>query len=169
FALKAGEILALLGENGAGKSTLIKIFAGVYTADGGSVLYHGEPYRHKAPKSGEVQRVAFIHQDLGLLEWMTVAENIAMSVGFPRRGGNIHWDRAEELARRALDKIGAEIDPMRRVQHLTRTEKSLVAIARALAVDPTCWCSTNRRRACRPTTSSACSPRSSGCATRGSA
>ena len=135
FALKAGEILALLGENGAGKSTLIKIFAGVYTADGGSVLYHGEPYRHKAPKSGEVQRVAFIHQDLGLLEWMTVAENIAMSVGFPRRGGIIHWDRAEELARRALDKIGAEIDPMRRVQHLTRTEKSLVAIARALAVD----------------------------------
>jgi ribose transport system ATP-binding protein len=135
FALKAGEILALLGENGAGKSTLIKIFAGVYTADGGSVLYRGEPYRHAPPKSGETQRVAFIHQDLGLLEWMTVAENIAISVGFPRRNGLIAWGEAEAVAQRALDKIGADIDPTRRVQSLTRTEKSLVAIARALAVE----------------------------------
>jgi ribose transport system ATP-binding protein len=135
FALNAGEILALLGENGAGKSTLIKIFAGVYAADSGGVLYRGEPYRHAPPKSGTVQRVAFIHQDLGLLESMTVAENIAMSVGFPRRCGLIAWSEAETIAQRALDKIGTEIDPTRRVQSLRRTEKPLVAIARALAVE----------------------------------
>ncbi|QND50780.1 sugar ABC transporter ATP-binding protein [Phyllobacterium sp. 628] len=135
LSLKAGEILALLGENGAGKSTLIKILAGVHTPDDGSVFYHGKPYHHTPPKTGISQRVAFIHQDLGLLEWMTVAENIALTVGFPRKAGLISWRTAETLARRALDLIGSDIDPDRRVQDLSRTEKSMVAIARALAVD----------------------------------
>ncbi|MGV1793392.1 sugar ABC transporter ATP-binding protein [Rhizobium sp. A37_96] len=135
FSLASGEILALLGENGAGKSTLIKILAGVYTPDGGEVRYRGSRYQHAAPKSGLKQRVAFIHQDLGLLEWMTVAENIALAIGFPRRIGVIDWDKTGRTARAALDLIGSDIDPDRRVQDLSRTEKSLVAIARALAVE----------------------------------
>ena len=135
FTVGSGEILALLGENGAGKSTLIKVLAGVYTPDEGEVQYRGKRYHHTPPKSGAKQRVAFIHQDLGLLEWMTVAENIALTVGFPRKAGIISWGGTEIVARTALNLIGSDIDPDRRVQDLSRTEKSLVAIARALAVE----------------------------------
>ena len=83
--LHAGEILALLGENGAGKSTLIKMLAGIHAPDEGQILVHGQPYQHRPAVAGERQTIAFIHQDLGLIEWMTVAENMAMGQGFPRR------------------------------------------------------------------------------------
>src|SRR3954470_24527809 len=73
----AGEIVALLGENGAGKSTLIKILAGVYPLDSGTVSYRGAEVTHALRRLP----IAFIHQDLGLIEWMTVAENISMMLG----------------------------------------------------------------------------------------
>ncbi len=77
--------------------------------------------------------IAFIHQDLGLIEWMTVAENICLTLGYPRRFGLVDFRAAERRARAALSTLGADIDPDVRVQNLGRTEKSLVAIARALA------------------------------------
>jgi len=131
MSLKAGEILALLGENGAGKSTLIKILAGVYTLDKGSVTLRG------ADVTNSLRRlpIAFIHQDLGLIDWMTVAENICMTLGFPRRHGLIDWSATRRRAAAALDVLGADIDPDVRIQNLSRTEKSLVAIARALAAE----------------------------------
>ncbi|APX14138.1 sugar ABC transporter ATP-binding protein [Tateyamaria omphalii] len=130
-----GEIVALLGENGAGKSTLIKVLGGIHTADAGQVLIDGVPYQHKPAGFGERQKVAFIHQDLGLIEWMTVAENIGLALGFSKKNGLIRWKDVERFAVEALRKVDAEFDPTTRVEDLTRTEKSLVAIARALAVD----------------------------------
>ena len=127
----AGEIVALLGENGAGKSTLIKILAGVYSLDSGSVTYRGQdatPALRRLP-------IAFIHQDLGLIEWMTVAENICLTLGYPRRFGIVDWTAARARAAKALSVLGADIDPDLRIQNLSRTDKSLVAIARALAAD----------------------------------
>ena len=132
MTLKAGEILALLGENGAGKSTLIKILAGVYALDAGSVSFRGVEVTHALRRLP----IAFIHQDLGLIDWMTVAENICMTLGFPRRLGMIDQDAARRRAAAALDALGADIDPDTRIQNLSRTEKSLVAIARALAAEP---------------------------------
>ena len=132
MTLRVGEILALLGENGAGKSTLIKILAGVYTLDAGEVSFRG------ADVTNSLRRlpIAFIHQDLGLIDWMTVAENIGMTLGFPRRLGLIDWEAARRRAALALEALGADIDPDTRIQNLSRTEKSLVAIARALAAEP---------------------------------
>lgn len=126
-----GEIVALLGENGAGKSTLIKVLAGVVQADGGSIHFAG------ADATANPRRlpIAFIHQDLGLIEWMTVAENICLALGYPRRFGVVHWGAARARARRALQSLDAAIDPDTRVQSLSRTEKSLVAISRALAAE----------------------------------
>jgi ribose transport system ATP-binding protein len=130
-----GEIVALLGENGAGKSTLIKVLGGIHAADSGQVCVDGTPYNHVAGKVSQKQAVAFIHQDLGLIDWMSVAENIALAIGYVRRHGRIDWAATESRARAALAHVEADFEPTARVGSLTRTEKSLVAIARALAVE----------------------------------
>jgi ribose transport system ATP-binding protein len=131
MSLGSGEIVALLGENGAGKSTLIKILAGVYTLDSGSVSFRGED----ATSMLRRLPISFIHQDLGLIEWMTVAENICLTLGYPRRFGVVDWRAARDRAAAALEVLGADIDPDLRIQNLSRTEKSLVAIARALTAE----------------------------------
>jgi len=130
-----GEIVALLGENGAGKSTLIKTLGGIHAPDSGQVCVDGVPYNHVAGKVTQKQAVAFIHQDLGLIEWMSVAENIALAVGYVRKAGRIDWTATEARARDALALVEADFEPTARVASLSRTEKSLVAIARALAVE----------------------------------
>jgi ribose transport system ATP-binding protein len=126
-----GEIVALLGENGAGKSTLIKVLGGIHTADSGTITFGGDTLddasRHRS--------IAFIHQDLGLIDWMTVAENICLGLGYPRRHGLVDWAKAREQAARALREMGADIDPDARIQSLDRTEKSIVAISRALVAN----------------------------------
>jgi len=129
FDVSAGEIVALLGENGAGKSTLIKIMAGVFRADDGTMLFKGEPLT----ATNRAGRIAFIHQDLGLIPWMTVSENMMLGTRYRRRFGLIDWRNAREQAREALAIVGGDLDPDDRVGDLTRTERSLVAIARALA------------------------------------
>ena len=128
LVLERGRILALLGENGAGKSTLIKMLAGVHAPDAGEILVNGSAI---GPASRE--RIAFIHQDLGLIDSMTVAENIAIVCGYARAGSLISWRRTAAAARATLDAIGADVDPNALVGGLSRTEKSLLAIARALA------------------------------------
>jgi ribose transport system ATP-binding protein len=139
FDVARGEIVALLGENGAGKSTLIKVLGGVHKADSGGVTLAGVPYHHGSRHGGEA--VSFIHQDLGLIEWMTVAENVGLARGFARapttlgRLGVIGWAECARVAREALALVGCDIDPETRIQALSRTEKSLVAIARALVAD----------------------------------
>jgi ribose transport system ATP-binding protein len=129
--VRRGEIVALLGENGAGKSTLIKILASVHAADAGAIRWQGQAVTEHLRRLP----IAFIHQDLGLIEWMTVAENICLALGYPRRFGIVDWCAARRRAARALEQLGADIDPDVRVQSLSRTEKSLVAISRALAED----------------------------------
>jgi ribose transport system ATP-binding protein len=132
--VERGEIVALLGENGAGKSTLIKVLGGIHRPDEGGVFIDGAPYAHEAGKAGG-QKVAFIHQDLGLIDWMSVAENIALALGYARRGRRIDWTATEAKADAALKLVEAEFPSTSRVSSLTRTQKSLVAIARALAAD----------------------------------
>ncbi|WP_416985191.1 sugar ABC transporter ATP-binding protein [Streptomyces sp. T028] len=125
----AGSVLALLGPNGAGKSTLIKVLAGVHHADTGRITVDGHPLgSHAATRA-----MSFIHQDLGLVEWMTVAENIALSTGYPRRAGLVSWRRTRERCSDALRTVAAHLDPDAPVARLAPAERSLVAIARALA------------------------------------
>lgn len=125
----AGSVLALLGPNGAGKSTLIKILAGVHHADTGRITVDGHPLgSHAAAHS-----MSFIHQDLGLVEWMTVAENIALGTGYPRRAGLVSWRRTRERCADALRIVAGHLDPDASIARLAPAERSLVAIARALA------------------------------------
>ena len=130
FEVRAGEVHALLGENGAGKSTLIKILAGVHGADSGEIRLKDRPVNPAA----ERLPICFIHQDLGLVDTMTVSENIAVIAGYPRRRGLISWRQARAEARTALERMGGGVNPDARVGDLPAAEKSIVAIARAIAV-----------------------------------
>ncbi|MEU2061271.1 sugar ABC transporter ATP-binding protein [Streptomyces sp. NPDC013455] len=125
----AGRVLALLGPNGAGKSTLIKVLAGVHRADAGQVTVAGHPLGSQ----GASRAMSFIHQDLGLVDWMTVAENIALGIGYRRRAGLISWRRTRERCAKALTTVAGHLDPAAPAARLSPAERSLVAIARALA------------------------------------
>ncbi|MFJ8467530.1 sugar ABC transporter ATP-binding protein [Streptomyces swartbergensis] len=127
--IHGGSVLALLGHNGAGKSTLIKILAGVYRADEGRVSVAG----HALGTDAASAEMSFIHQDLGLVEWMTVAENVALGTGYPRRGGLVSWRQVRRRCIKALDVVAGHLDPDAAIADLTRAERSLVAIARALS------------------------------------
>lgn len=128
----AGEIHALLGENGAGKSTLIKILAGKYRADGGTIIYQGKDIGLDVDQIS----LSVVHQDLGLIESMSVMENIALTVGYRRKRSRlISWKETYRTAKEVLAKMDCAISPEREVATLSAAEKSIVAIARALAGD----------------------------------
>lgn len=130
FTINRGEIHALLGANGAGKSTLIKILSGFYRPDGGTI----EVTAGSDP-SGPGGKVSFIHQDLALVGNLTVAENVALLRGFPKRRGRISWMDVRRQAVNSLDLVGGGIDVDSKVNELSRADQSLVAIARALSED----------------------------------
>jgi ribose transport system ATP-binding protein len=119
-----GQIHALIGENGAGKSTFIKILAGIYKEDKGTIRF--------VANEGGRANIAFIHQDLGLIPSMTVAENIVLGDDYPRRARLVDWTGVETAAKAALDMLGVHFDPRSEVADLTLAERALVAIARAL-------------------------------------
>jgi len=132
FEVYEGEIHALLGENGAGKSTLIKILAGVseYVPDEGEFWIKGQ----KIQLHAQELPISFIHQELGLIPTMTVAENIALVLGYQRRRGLIAWGETKKRASEVLKMLGSTVDCDTEVSALPAAEKSIVAISRALAV-----------------------------------
>jgi ribose transport system ATP-binding protein len=131
FDVRRGEVHALLGQNGAGKSTLIKILAGVYEADAGQIMFD----KKLAQPGTDALPIAFIHQDLGLVEWMTIAENVAFQTGYPRSwAGLISWPKVKRAAADALAIMGSDLDPDAPISSLPAAERSLVAIGRALAI-----------------------------------
>lgn len=130
LALNRGEIHALVGENGAGKSTLIKCLAGVYQADDGQIRLNGtrvEPHFGALP-------IAFVHQDLGLVDELSVGENVALVTGFPRRRGLIDWKRVWSQTRDTYAAMQVEPpDPRLPVGALGAAGRAILGIVRALA------------------------------------
>jgi ribose transport system ATP-binding protein len=137
FDVEPGEIHALLGVNGAGKSTLIKILAGAHHQDAGHIEVHGERLdAGHDPAAAQAAGIAFVHQDLGLVEDISVADNIALQIGFDRRFGLVRGRATSARVARALKEVGADFSPDRLVNSLSRDEQVLCALARALALDP---------------------------------
>lgn len=133
FALRAGEIHALIGENGAGKSTFIKILAGVYDYDGGEITLDG---RSVQPQVDRLP-IAFVHQDPAFAEELSVGENIAFGMGYPRRGGLIDWKAVKSQAIHIYQTMEVQpLDPERLVSTLTAPEKAILSIVRTLARAP---------------------------------
>jgi ribose transport system ATP-binding protein len=139
FDVRAGEIHALLGANGAGKSTLIKILAGLYDLDAGRIEVLGKALESTHGQGRAAARaggIAFVHQDLGLVEDISVADNIALQLGFEKRFGLISSRSTEARIQHVLASVGAEFGADRMVSSLSRDEQVLCAVARALAQEP---------------------------------
>jgi ribose transport system ATP-binding protein len=136
LSVAPGEVHALLGENGAGKSTLVRILAGVEAQDRGVVRLFGEelPVPHR-PGHVAGRRGAFIHQDLALLDELSVAENVALVAGYRTRRRLISWSRTRAAARDILGRLELQLDVDAPVGELPPGRRALVAIARALALD----------------------------------
>jgi ribose transport system ATP-binding protein len=128
-----GRVHALLGENGAGKSTLIKILAGVYQADTGAILYHGQRFTHLTPRQALAAGIRVIYQELALLPYLSVAENIFLGHEPRTRLGLIDLARMYAASRALLDRLGAAIDPAVPVSELTVAGQQMVEIAKALS------------------------------------
>lgn len=134
FAVVPGEIHALLGENGAGKSTLIKVIAGVYQAEAGTIAVAGRPLPvHFGPAEAGRHGLRFVHQDLGLVDGLSVAENVALDAGYCRRRGLIDFAATERRVAALLARAGCRVSPSAYVGELSRAEKVMVAVARAFS------------------------------------
>jgi ABC-type glutathione transport system ATPase component len=148
---------ALLGENGAGKSTLVKIVAGDYQADDGTLDYDGEVHKVVTPRQARDLGVAIIFQEFQDAATLTVAENISLG-RLPNRRGFVDWRAVNQRARRILDQLQVDIDP-------DASARSSRSPARSPA-PPGCSSSTSRRPRCRITRPRSCSASSAGSRTR---
>ncbi|TWH18786.1 sugar ABC transporter ATP-binding protein [Prauserella rugosa] len=129
-----GEVHVFAGENGAGKSTLMKLVAQVEEPTSGTIELHGTPMTYRGPGHAREFGVAMVHQEFALAPDLTVAENLFIG-GEPGRGGWISRARERRDARELLSRVGADLDPGRRVAQLSTAEQQRVELAKALAVD----------------------------------
>jgi len=133
LTVERGEVHALLGENGSGKSTFIKILSGYHAPDpNGSVLVDESELTFGSPTASHAAGLRFVHQDLGLVDTETVADNVALSAGFTTRLGTVRRQESRRLAREDLARVGLDLDPATTVEKLSPAQKTGVAIARAL-------------------------------------
>jgi ribose transport system ATP-binding protein len=130
--LAGGEVHALVGENGAGKSTLIKIMTGAYSRDAGTITLEGKQVDFHSPEDAQALGVVAVYQEVNLLAFRTVAENIYLGRE-PRRLGFIDWKRMNADAGALLKSLGLEIDPRATLGSLNIALRQMVAIARGVS------------------------------------
>ena len=130
--LARGEVHALVGENGAGKSTLIKIMTGAYSRDAGTITLEGRQVDFQSPEDAQARGVVAVYQEVNLLAFRTVAENIYLGRE-PRRWRLIDWKRMNADAAALLKSLGLEIDPRATLGSLNIALRQMVAIARGVS------------------------------------
>ena len=134
LTVRAGEVHGLLGQNGSGKSTLIKILAGYHGADGGEITMFGEPVSLPIVSSQDVG-IAVIHQDLGLVDSMTVMENIGVSDGFGRASlAPVRWRSFRRDVQKLMERLDCDVSPDQLVAELRGSDRSMVAIGRSMRI-----------------------------------
>ncbi|MCT4543926.1 MAG: sugar ABC transporter ATP-binding protein [Vallitalea sp.] len=131
FDVTKGECIAICGENGAGKSTLMKILTGIYNKFEGEILYKGENIEHFSPLEIQNKGISMIHQELNLLDEMTVAQNIYLCRE-PKKNGLIDFKKMNQDAKELLQSL-EEIDPTSKVKDLGIAKKQIVEIAKSLS------------------------------------
>ncbi|MBY5566634.1 sugar ABC transporter ATP-binding protein [Rhizobium leguminosarum] len=133
FRLKRASVHALMGENGAGKSTLMKILAGIYTPDKGDIRLKGIEIRLKSPLDALENGIAMIHQELNLMPFMTVAENIWIRREPKNRLGFIDHGVMHRMTEELFARLNISIDPDIEVRFLSVANRQMVEIAKAVS------------------------------------
>ena len=135
LTVKKGEIMALMGENGAGKSTLMNILTGVISKDSGSVVFDGKHYEDPTIKQMEDAGIAFVHQELNVINDLTVYENIFLNREISNVLGIVNAKEEIKQTRKLFNDLGVDIDPEMMVSELKTSEKQLLEICKALHMD----------------------------------
>ncbi len=135
FAVRRGEVHALVGENGAGKSTLIKICGGVFQPDSGQIRFDSREIRFVSPLESRNAGISIVHQEIPICGHLTAAENIFLGESLPKRSGLIQWAEVNERSRALFDRLHADIRPTDLAGSLSIAQQQMVIIAQALSID----------------------------------
>ncbi|MCW2617480.1 MAG: transporter related protein, partial [Modestobacter sp.] len=137
LAVRRGEVHAICGENGAGKSTLMKVLSGVYPAGSydGEIVFDGQVVTFGGIRDSEHVGIVIIHQELALVPYLSIAENIFLGNERKGRSGLIDWNKANADAAQLLDSVGLDENPVTPVGQLGVGKQQLVEIAKALSKD----------------------------------
>src|SRR5579872_1940785 len=133
FSCRKGKVHALVGENGAGKSTLIKILAGAHQADNGEIVFKGRGYTGFTAREAMATGISTIYQELNLVQYMTVAENIFLGREPRNRLGVIDTRRMLQESADLLNRLGIKLSPSMQIDDLTVASRQMVEIAKALS------------------------------------
>jgi ABC-type sugar transport system ATPase subunit len=133
--IPAGRVLGLVGKNGAGKSTLIKVLGGAVHPDEGTIHIDGEAVTIGNPHHSTALGIAVVHQELADIPNLSVAENVEIGLGYPKRAGLFDRKALRRKTKGILERIGAETDPAALQASLSLAQRRLVMIARGLAAD----------------------------------
>jgi ABC-type sugar transport system ATPase subunit len=136
FSIRAGRVRGLVGENGAGKSTLAKIIAGVHQPDAGTIVLEGARIRFSGADDALAHRIVTVHQDINLVQSMSVAENVLLNNEPTSRLGIIRRGEAREKVRRLLAQYEIGVDADAIVADLPNDLKKMVQIVKAISLDP---------------------------------
>lgn len=138
LAFDAGRVHAVIGRNGAGKSTLVKILSGAVAPSSGDIVLDGAPLRLRSPRDALARGIATVHQELSLIDDLSVAENVMLGRYPCRKRLPFLVDHAasRERAARILASVGSTLDPRARVRSLSFAQQQVVEIARALRAEP---------------------------------
>ncbi|MFD1851390.1 sugar ABC transporter ATP-binding protein [Oceanobacillus bengalensis] len=132
FSVKGGEITALLGENGAGKSTLMNILGGVLQMDGGSILVDGEKVDFETPAGSLEAGIAFIHQELNLINDLPIYENMFLGREIKTKRGSLDLKQMYQQTAEIFERMNVDLDPGKMVRDLDASYKQIVEICRAM-------------------------------------
>lgn len=135
LSLEAGKVTALIGENGAGKSTLMKILSGVYQDFDGEILFKGKPVKFASPRDAQNTGIAIIHQELNLVPYLSITENIFLGRELITQYGTIDKSRMRRKTQDLLDKLKLKVNPEMLVVKLKVGQQQIVEIAKALLTE----------------------------------
>jgi galactofuranose transport system ATP-binding protein len=134
LTVRRGEVHALVGQNGAGKSTMMKILAGAYRRDEGTVVFDGMPVDFRTPQQAQTSGISTIYQEINLVPYRSVAENIFMGRE-PKRFGFIDWRTMNREAEAILERMGIRTSVTQPLMNLSVATQQMVAIARAVSFE----------------------------------
>jgi len=137
FSVGKGEIRALIGENGAGKTTLMNILGGVLQPDSGTITIHGRDTKFSGPRDSLDAGIAFIHQELNLINDLSIYENMFIGRELRRRNGLLDHDEMSRQTAEVFKRLEIDIDPRTMLGELDASYKQIVEIARSLLMKAT--------------------------------